>query len=174
MSDEFESTEVDDRLQRLFAALPGESAPEPRELDDLVAALKAEGFLKRRGRRSSWVLRIAAAVVLLVSGGIAGASIARRNSLEAMLARTDLSLSDRILLMQRAGSAYVRAANSYASAASRTDSTAIEVSSRVLLGAAQAVARSKLDGGLTPSLTAALRATATEPAPVSRQRIIWF
>jgi len=173
MSDEFELDEVDERMQRLLAALPRESPPEPRELRALVTALKAEGFLRRRDRLS-WVLQIAAAVVLLVLGGVAGASVARRNSLEAMLARTDLSLSDRILLMQRAGSAYVRAANSYASAASQTDSTAVEVASRVLLGAAQAVARSKLDGGLTPSLTAALRATAAEPAPAPRQRIIWF
>ena len=174
MSDEFELDEVDERMQRLFAALPRESPPEPRELGALVSALKAEGFLRRRDRRLSWVLQIAAAVVVLVLGGVAGASIARRNSLEAMLARTDLSLSDRILLMQRAGSAYVRAANSYASAASQTDSAAVEVASRVLLGAAQAVARSKLDGGLTPSLTAALRATAAEPSPAPRQRIIWF
>jgi hypothetical protein len=173
MSDEFELDE-DERMRRLFAALPRESAPEPRELGALVTALKAEGFLRRRDRRFSWVLQLAAAVVLLVLGGIAGARVASRNSLEAMLARTDLSLSDRILLMQRAGSAYVRAANSYASAASQTDSTAIEVSSRVLLGAAQAVARSKLDGGLTPSLTAALRATSTEPTPAPRQRVIWF
>lgn len=174
MSDEFEPDEVDARLQRLFAALPRESAAEPRELGALVTALRAEGFLRRRDRRLSWVIQFAAAVVLLVLGGVAGARIASRNSLEAMLARTDLSLSDRILLMQRAGSAYVRAANSYASAASETDSTAIEVSSRVLLGAAQAVARSKLDGGLTPSLTAALRATAAESTPAARQRIIWF
>ena len=173
MSDEFEPTEEDARLQRLFAALPRDSAPEPRELDHLVTALKAEGFLRRRDRRFSWMLQAAAAVVLLVSGGVAGARVASRNSLEAMLARTDLPLSDRILLMQRAGSAYVRAANSYASAASETDSTAIEVSSRVLLGAAQAVARSRLDGGLTPGLTAALRATALEASP-PRQRIIWF
>jgi len=174
MSDEFEPNEVDARLQRLFTTLPRENAPEPRELDHLVTALKAEGFLRRRDPRFSWVLQIAAAVVLLVSGGIAGARIANRNSLEVMLMRTDLSLPDRILLMQRAGSAYVRAANSYAGAASQTDSTAIEVASRVLLGAAQAVARSKLDGGLTPSLTAALRATAAEPSPAPRQRIIWF
>jgi hypothetical protein len=174
MSDEFEPDEEDGRLQRLFAALPRESPLEPRELDHLVTALEAEGFLRRRGRRFSWVLQAAAAVVLLVLGGMAGARIASRNSLEAMLARTDLSLSDRILLMQRAGSAYVRAANSYASSATRTDSTAIEVSSRVLLGAAQAVARSKLDGGLTPGLTAALRAAAVESTPVSPQRVIWF
>ena len=173
MSDEFEPNEDDVRLQRLVAALPRESAAPPRELDRLVTALRAEGFLRRRDWRFSWVLQLAAAIVLLVLGGIAGARIASRNSLETMLARTDLSLSDRILLMQRAGSAYVRAANSYASAASETDSTAIEVSSRVLLGAAQAVARSKLDGGLTPGLAAALRATAAEAAP-PRQRIIWF
>ena len=174
MSDEFEPNEVDARLQRLFSALPSESPPEPRAIEDLITALKAEGFLRRRGPRFAWARQLAAAVALLVLGGIVGARIASRNSLESMLTRTDLSLADRILLMQRAGSAYVRAANSYASAASRTDSTAIEVASRVLLGAAQAVARSKLDGGLTPSLTAALRSTAAEAPSAQRQHIIWF
>ena len=116
MSDDFEPNEVDERLQRLFEELPRENAHEPRELDHLVTALEAEGFLRRRNRRVSWVFQIAAAVLLIVLGGIAGAHIATRNSLEAMLARTDLSLSDRILLMQRAGSAYVHAANAYASA----------------------------------------------------------
>jgi len=174
MSDEFEPHDVDARLPRLFSALPRESPPEPRALDDVITALKAEGFLRRRSPRFLWARQVAAAAALLALGGIAGARIASRNSLESMLTRTDLSLADRILLMQRAGSAYVRAANSYANAASRTDSTAIEVASRVLLGAAQAVARSKLDGGLTPRLTAALRSTAAEPPSAPRQRVIWF
>src|SRR5215471_12323042 len=159
MSDEYEAAELDDRLRALFRELPRETVTDPRELDHLVSALKAEGFLRRKRRRSSWLFQLAAAVVFLAVGGMGGAWLATRNSLETMLARTDLSPADRILLMQRAGSAYVRAANSYASAAARTDSTAIEVASRVLLGAAQAVARSRLDGGLTPSLTAALRST---------------
>ena len=175
MSDELDPIELDDRLQRLIRELPRESAPPPHELDHLVTSLKAEGFLSPRRRRPSWLLpQLAAAVVLLVVGGAVGARIATRNSLEAMLERADLSLPDRILLMQRAGSAYVRAANAYAGAAAQTDSTAIEVASRVLLGAAQAVARSNLDGGLTPNLTAALRATAVQSATISPQRVIWF
>jgi hypothetical protein len=68
----------------------------------------------------------------------------------------------------------VRAANAYAGAVSKTDSTAIEVASRVLLGAAQAVARSNLDGGLTPGLAAALRANAGQTPATSPQRVIWF
>ena len=174
MSDDQDLTELENHAQRLFAALPRESTPEPRELDHLVSALRAEGFFRRRPRRLSWLTQLAAAVVLLMLGGLAGARIATRNSLEAQLARTDLSVTERILLMQRAGSAYVRASNSYAGAVAQADSTAVEVASRVLLGAAQAVARSNLDGGLSPSLTAALRATGERPAPATPQRVIWF
>ena len=174
MSDELDPTERDARLERLFRELPRESPPEPRELDHLITALRAEGFLQPRRRRSQWVVQLAAAIVLVVLGGVVGARYASRNSLESVLERTDLSLPDRILLMQRAGSAYVRAANAYAASAAQNDSTAIEVASRVLLGAAQAVARHNLDGGLTPDLTAALRTTAGKPSATSRQRVIWF
>jgi len=164
---------LDDELRRLFDQLPRESRPEAHEVDHVVTALRAEGFFGRRRGRAFGMLQLAAAILLLVLGGVAGALTARRNSLESMLARTDLSLPDRILLMQRAGSAYVRAANGYAGAAAQTDSSAVEVATRVLLGAAQAVARNNLDGGLTPNLTAALRpAAASAPAP--RQRVIWF
>jgi hypothetical protein len=76
--------------------------------------------------------------------------------------------------MQRAGSAYVRAAKGYANAVGRNDSTAVEVASRVLLGAAQAVARTNLDGGLTPDLTAALQTPTTRPVSASTPRIVWF
>ena len=173
MSDELDPMEPEERLTRLFRELPREAAVDARELDHLVTALRAEGFLRARQHRFAWMLQLAAAIVLVVLGGVAGARFATRNSLESMLERTDLTVSDRILLMQRAGSAYVRAANSYAGAVAQTDSTAIEVATRVLIGAAQAVARSNLDGGLTPNLTAALR-EAGEPAPPTRQRVLWF
>src|SRR6476620_11022358 len=174
MSDDRDVDERGERLTRLFGELPRESAVEPRELDRLVTALETEGFFRVRARPRSWPWQLAAAAVLLVVGGVGGARIAMRNSLEGRLERTDLSVSDRILLMQRAGSAYVRAANAYAGAVSQTDSTAIEVASRVLLGAAQAVARNNLDGGLTPGLAAALRANAGQTPATSPQRVIWF
>jgi len=173
MSDQ-EYHELDEQERRLFSRLPRESAADPRELDHLVSALKAEGFLRPRRRVAHRALMLAAAVVLVVVSGFAGARLATRNSLEAQLERTDLSVADRILLMQRAGSAYVRASNAYAGAVAQTDSTAIEVASRVLLGAAQAVARSNLDGGVSPSLTAVLRARGVDTAPVSPQRVLWF
>ena len=173
MSDH-EYHELDEQERRLFAELPPESAPDPRELDHLVSALRAEGFLGTRSRGVHWTLAVAAAVLLIVIGGFAGARLATRNTLEAQLERADLSVADRILLMQRAGSAYVRASNAYAGAVAQTDSTAIEVASRVLLGAAQAVARSNLDGGVSSSLTAVLRTRGVEAAPVSPQRVLWF
>jgi hypothetical protein len=174
MSDEFEPNELDAGLRRLVRELPRESAIDPRELDHLVTALKAEGFLAPRRRRAGWAAQLAAAIVLVLLGGIAGARIATRHTLEAMLERTDLPVTERVLLMQRAGSAYVRAANGYAGAVAQTDSSAVEVASRVLLGAAQAVARSNLDGGVTPRLVEALGTPVAQPVPVQRQRVTWF
>jgi hypothetical protein len=93
---------------------------------------------------------------------------AQRNSLEQQLARTDLTVSDRVLLLQRAGSAYVRAAQGYADATAHVDSTAVEVASRVLLGAAHAVARNGLDAGLSHGLTTVLTPV------VNRKPVTWF
>jgi hypothetical protein len=173
MSDDRELTQSDERLQRLFDELPRTSTPEPHELEHLVSALHTEGFLQSRTLwRSHWLLQLAAAIVLLAGGGVIGARMATRHSLESQLERTDLTVADRILLIQRAGSAYVRASNGYASAVATTDSSAVEVARRVLEGAAQAVARSNLDGGFSKDLTAALRPT-TVPAAAA-QRVIWF
>jgi hypothetical protein len=165
MAAEPEVTEYDENERRLLAMLPRESDPHPNGEDRLVNALRAEGFFHPR-RRSSWLLQTAAAVVLLLAGGWIGAQWAQRNSLEAMLTRDGLGPVERVLLLQRAGSAYVQAANAYALATARADSTAVEVASQVLLGAAQAVARSGLDSGLTPQLTQFLQPTS--------QTVIWF
>ena len=91
-----------------------------------------------------------------------------------MLARRDLTPAERVLLLQRAGSAYVRAAQSYADATAKSDSNAVEVASRVLIGAAHAVARNSLDAGLSARLTSALQPGAVIAAPVARKPIIWF
>jgi hypothetical protein len=90
-----------------------------------------------------------------------------------MLDRKQLSVADRVLLLQRAGSAYVRAAQSYADATAHVDSNAVEVASRVLLGAAHAVARSSLDAGLSERLTTAMQPVVA-PASPARKPIIWF
>jgi hypothetical protein len=100
-----------------------------------------------------------------------GARVERGRSLEAQIDREGLSANERVLVLQRAGSAYVRAAHAYADAVAETDSTAVEVASQVLIGAAQAVARTDLDGGLTPRLTAVLASDAADPdAPPA----IWY
>lgn len=141
--------EYDDDELRWFAALPREEALAPGETDRAVARLRREGFFVRRRVRRDWIAgAIAAALVLFAAGVAVGNAIARRNSLEVMLARTDLSVGERVLLLQRAGSAYVHAAQSYADATAHVDSSAIEVASRVLIGAAHAVARNGLDAGL--------------------------
>ena len=175
MLDDQDLIELDARERRFFDVLPRESQPPPRELDHLVSALRAEGFFRPVSRRTTWMIQLAAAVLLVVLGGLAGARMATRNSLEVMLDRTDLTVTDRILLMQRAGSAYVRASNAYAGSVARADSTAVEVASRVLMGAAQAVARSDLDGGVSARLTEALRAGQKRalPAPTVH-RVLWF
>jgi hypothetical protein len=173
MSDDRELTQSDERLQRLFDELPRTSVPEPQALEHLVSRLRTEGFFRSRPSwRSHWLVQLAAGIVLLVSGTALGSRLATRNSLESQLERTDLTVAERILLIQRAGSAYVRASNGYAGAVATTDSTAMEVARRVLEGAAQAVARSNLDGGLSKDLTAALRTTVVPAA--AAQRVIWF
>src|SRR5262249_20964409 len=114
-------------------------------------------------------IAVAAALALLALGASGGWVAGRRGSLEEMLARTDLTVGDRVLLLQRAGSAYVTAAQSYASATARTDTTAIEVATRVLLGAAHAVARNHLDAGVAARLTSVLQPSAAPSRPT-----IWF
>jgi hypothetical protein len=174
MPSEHEPLEYNEREKRLFGLLPRESEPEPGQEDRLVDVLRGEGFFRAPRPLARWAMQVAAAITLLLMGGWAGGRIALRDSLEANLLRNDLTVSDRVLLLQRAGSLYVRAANAYAAATARTDSTAIEVASQVLIGAAQAVARSDLDGGLTPELTAVLRRAAQARAQTNRQPTLWF
>jgi hypothetical protein len=174
MQSEHESFEYNERERRLMSLLPRESMAGPDLEDQLVDALRAEGFFRKHHRLTRAVLQIAAAISLLLLGGWVGGRIALRDSLEASLQQENLSAGDRILLLQRAGSLYVRAANAYAEATAQTDSTAIEVASQVLIGAAQAVARSDLDGGLTPQLTAVLQRAAQTRTVPSPQPVLWF
>lgn len=156
----------------LFGALPRTTETTPGEFERLVEQLRREGFFQTRRRVPRWVSALAAAAAIFVVGAIGGAVIgaryARENSLEQLLARTDLTVSERVLLLQRAGSAYVRAAQSYADATTHVDSTAVEVASRVLLGAAHAVARSGLDAGLSKDLSTVLTPV------VNHKPVIWF
>ena len=180
MSDDFGKNELDAKEQRLFSSLPREMVTDPNAEQRLVNALRSEGFFEVRSNQRVW-MRIAAAAALIVVGGILGAVVGARagraTSLEAMLTRNDLSASDRILLLQRAGSAYVTAAHAYADATAQTDSSAVEVARQVLVGAAHAVVRSQLDAGVASRLTSVLR----EPIGrnVSRAssnvpQIIWY
>jgi hypothetical protein len=164
--DDARLSEHDPELSALFAELPRKAASDPRGADRLVARLRLEGFLNRRGW-ARWPIGIAAALLLLGLGAWGGWTAGRRGSLEEMLARNDLTIGDRVLLLQRAGSAYVTAAQSYANATARTDTAAIEVASRVLLGAAHAVARNHLDAGVAARLTNALQSPSPQPT-------IWF
>lgn len=153
---------------RLLASLPRERHGDPATEERLVDALAREGWLRPPRRSRAW-LQAAAAIALLLVGALAGARVNERRSLEAMIDREGLSANERVLVLQRAGSAYVRAAHAYADAVAETDSTAVEVASTVLIGAAQAVARTDLDGGLTPRLTAVLAA-----GPVEPDSLIWY
>jgi hypothetical protein len=170
--------EYDADVNALFDALPREATEiDPRAADRLVTRLRHEGFFapvipspaRDLHFRRRWPIGIAAAAILMALSAWGGWLAGRQGSLEEMLGRKDLTLSDRVLLLQRAGSAYVTAAESYASATARTDTTAIEVASRVLLGAARAVARNHLDAGVAARLTNVLQPSATSPKPT-----IWF
>jgi hypothetical protein len=148
----------------LFDALPRESAAAPAEETRTVEALRSEGYFRRAPHaRLGWIPQIAAAAVLFAGGGALGAQYGARHSIEAQLARTELSLSDRVLLLQRAGSAYVRAANGYADATATLDSSAVEVARNVLIGAAHAVARQQMDGAMSIRLTSMLHVPPETP-----------
>lgn len=170
MTDEPGTNDLGPHESELFAQLPRESAPDPASTDQLVTVLRRAGFLQRRSSRAAWALRLAAAVVLFAAGALAGARFATRNSLERALARTDLTVPDRILLLQRAGSAYVTAAHGYADATAHADSTAVEVANQVLRGAAHAVMKSNLNSSLSASLVAVLQTQpSTPPKP-----LLWY
>jgi len=156
-------TELTEGERAMFAALPRESAIEPVAEERLVDALRHEGYFRRRTSQGRWAWQMAAAIALLAGGAFGGMRYAERHSLERMLTSKDLPLSDRVLLLQRAGSAYIQAANGYADATVRIDSSAVEVASQVLLGAASAVARRKMDGGMSASLAALMHQGNTTP-----------
>lgn len=157
-----------------FVQLPRTAELTPGAEERLVDALRRDGFFqRRRGQRWQWgAVAAIAACAVFAAGLAAGARYARRNSLEDMLARKDLSTAERVLLLQRAGSAYVLAAQSYASATAHVDSNAVEVASQVLLGAAHAVARSSLDGGLSERLSTVL--TPASAKSTNSKPVIWF
>jgi hypothetical protein len=164
---------LDDDMLRRLAELPRTAPLDPRESDRIVAQLRREGFFRADRRALRWATWAAAAAVIFALGALAGGRYASRNSLEEMLARKQLSVADRVLLLQRAGSAYVLAAQAYADATAHVDSNAVEVASRVLLGAAHAVARNSLDAGLSERLTNVLQ-PAVAPAQSNRKPVIWF
>ena len=159
MQDNDEVMDYNEEERAQFSALPREMAVATGEADRLVAAMRTEGFFHRRRASRTWMWQAAAALTLFIGGALAGyggAHFASRNSLDAMLEQKDLTLAERVLLLQRAGSAYVEAANRYADATAHADAVAVEVAQRVLLGAAQAVARRSMDGGMTTRLASML------------------
>ena len=170
------SDDLTARERELFTALPRELPVNPVTEHRLVSALRAEGFFDRDHQLAPW-RRAAAAVALVLGGSLAGFIVGERvgqqASVEAQLARDNLTIAERVLLLQRAGSAYVSAAHAYADAAATTDSAAVEVARQVLLGAAHALVRSDLDGGVAASLTSVLRAPLTVSKP-NASPIIWY
>lgn len=154
MHDQRDPYELTEHERALFAALPRAAQIAAGTEDATVEALRAEGYFGRRRGGARRLMQLAAAIAIFAVGGISGAKYAMRNSLERQLTLKNLSLNERVLLLQRAGSAYVKAANGYADATTRADSTAVEVASQVLLGAAHAVARRSLDDGISTQLTA--------------------
>ena len=172
--DDHPAIEYDEDELRLLAQLPREAPLVSEEADRLIQQLKGEGFFPRRRRQWRGPLLAAAAMILVAVGFAAGRAAGQRGSLEDMLAKPGLSVADRVLLLQRAGSAYVQAAQSYADATAHIDSSAVEVASKVLLGAAHAVARNGLDAGLAARLTTTLQPSEVTPVLAPRKPVIWF
>jgi hypothetical protein len=164
--------DLDADERRLFAALPREMSSTADQTEHMVQVLRAEGFFERKSVAVRALVAAAALIAIGLGGGVVGHRLAERASLEAMIARPNLPVADRVLLLQRAGSAYVRAAHAYADATATTDSTAVEVAQQVLRGAAHAVVRSQLDGGVAARLTSALQST--HARTVAKPTVLWF
>src|SRR4051812_3563755 len=114
--DDDSMTYYDEEELRALAALPRVLPLAAGETGRMVHRLRAAGFFRARAHAWRRTMLAAAALLLFALGAAAGAYATRRNALEDLLARGDLSVPERILLLQRAGSAYVRAAQSYADA----------------------------------------------------------
>ena len=162
----------DDAERAWLASLARTSEPAPGVENRVVASLRREGLVVRRRPVAPMLLGLAAALLLFVSGVWVGARVARRGSLEAQLTRDDASAAERVLVLQRAGSAYIRAMQRVATAAPR-DSTAAEVATQALTGAAFAAARARLDSGLSPRLVAFFEASRPTSAG-SGPTLIWY
>jgi len=154
------------------ASLARASAPPPGAEDRAVAALRREGLLGRRRVVAPMLLGIAAALLVFASGAWVGAHVARGGSVEGQLYRDDASLSQRVLVLQRAGSAYIRAMQRVAAVAP-PDSIAAEVATQALTGAALAAARAHLDSDLSPRLVSFFEA-ARRGAATSSSTLIWY
>jgi len=176
--DEIKMTELDADERRVFAALPCEMPSVPEDEERIVQSLRSEGFFGRRRFAPRPALRLAAAVAIMLGGAVIGSVIGARagtrTSLEAQLARDDLTIAERILLLQRAGSAYVQAAHAYADATAQTDSTAVEVARQVLVGAAHAMVRSGLDAGMAAGLTSVLQDSTVRRVSRQPSQVIWY
>ena len=157
----------DDDVVRRLSRLPRTAPIDPDGADRVLGRLRREGFWRPRRGVMPWGVRAAAAIVLFSLGALAGARYAGRRSLDAMLSRSDLPAAQRVLLLQRAGSDYVRAAELYAAHAPPADSGAAEVARGVLLGAAGAVARAGVETDVAPRLARLL-------SPRDLQPVIWF
>lgn len=162
MNLEHDNQDDADVLRRL-RELPRTTPIDPDGADRVIARLRREGFFGRRKPVLSWAIRAAAAILIFSLGALAGMRYARRDSLDDLLVRGDLPASQRVLVLQHAGSNYVRAAEAYAT---QPDSTGAEVARQVLLGAAGAVARSGLETDVSKQL--ALLLTPNRPPRV------WF
>src|SRR5262245_17625100 len=105
----------DDHIARLLAELPRSAPLAPGETDRVVRHLRGEGILRaRRGPSMLWIPAAAAAAALLFAAGVSvGQRVERRHSLEAQVTRQDATLADRVVLLQRAQTTYVRAAHAY-------------------------------------------------------------
>jgi len=162
----FEHDNQDDTgVLRRLRELPRTTPIDPDGADRVIARLRSEGFFGRRRPALSWAIRAAAAILIFALGAFAGMRYARRNSLEDLLARGDLPPTQRELVLQHAGSNYVRIAELYAAQVQHPDSTGAEVARQVLLGAAGAVARSGLETDVSQQIARLL---------TPKQPVIWF
>ena len=163
---------ADDVERAWLDALPRTAESPPDAEERLMTALQRQQRHRHRWPVAPLTIGLAAAVLLFVAGVQVGRTSARRESMDWQLARTDLSRTEQLLLLQRAGTYYALAMQRVATAAP-DDSTTAEVARQSLTAAALAATHAHLDGDFAPTLVSLLEPAPTGAATPS-DHLIWY
>ncbi len=172
-----DSSNLPPDLLAALRTLPDEVAPPPGEEDRTVRALRRRGLLPPpRWRRYGVPLtRVAAALVIFAAGAVYGDARATRWAMDTLLEQRDRDTRATALLVQRAGSAYVRALGDLARDARSTPADPALAGGREAALATLRAAAAQLQLLAPPdAVNADLRGTGTASPQPDARKVYWF